>query len=132
MKRIVCFALALLFLALCACGVGDTEIEIGKSELYTHEEIMAAAKAVISSYAGNDDLSLLRIEYDEDLTLREMESRKKHYGDETVIVLLADIYVGWNATAVGSFTPGRTSTDYQFILTQNRFGLWVIQDRGYA
>ena len=61
MKRILCLILALLVLALCACRAENTEIKIGKSELYTHEEIMAAAKAVISSYASNDDLTLLRI-----------------------------------------------------------------------
>lgn len=132
MKRILCLILALLFLALCACGVGDTEIEIGKSELYTREEIMAAAKAVISSYESNDDLTLLRIKYDEELTLREREYRKKHYGEEDVIVLLGDIRVGWNAMAVGAFTPGRISTDYQFIMTRNALGRWVVRDSGYA
>ena len=80
MKRIIALLLALcLCIGLCACGAENTEIKIGKSELYTREEIMAAAKAVISSYAGNDDLTLLRIEYDEELTLREREFRQKEW-----------------------------------------------------
>lgn len=132
MKRILCLILALLVLALCACRAENTEIKIGESELYTREEIMAAAKVVVNAYNGSEDLTLLRVEYDEDLTLREMESRKKHYGDETVIVLRGDIYVGVNAMAVGAFVPGRTSTDYQFILTRDNFGRWTIRDSGYA
>lgn len=130
-KRIGCLILALGLLFLCACG-GNVDVKIGDSELYSRDEIMDAVDVVIAEFEDSEDFTLLRVKYDESYTLRETEYRQKHYGEETVIVLLADIYVGLDAMAVGAFYPGRTSTDYQFILTRNNFGRWVIQDRGYA
>lgn len=111
---------------------GDIPVRLGDSELYSEAEIMKAVNVVKTKFKQSDTLTLLQIKYDEAYTLREMKSRKEHYGEEKVIVLLADIYVGMDALAVGSFVPGCTSTDYQFILTQNSFGRWTIQDCGYA
>ena len=132
MKRMLCLILALGFLLLSACGAVDPTVTLGESELYTKTEIMNAVDVVKAEFRESEDLTLLRIKYDESYTLREMKYRKEHYGEETVIVLLADINVGLDAFAAGSFLPGHTSTDYQFILTPNRFGRWTIQDRGYA
>lgn len=132
MKRKIALLLVLC-LALTACGNSENAVvELGNSELYTKTEIMDAVEVVKAEFRDSKDLTLLRIKYDESYTLREKEYREDHYGEETVIVLLADIYVGLDALAVGAFRPGHTSTDYQFILTQNRIGRWVIQDRGYA
>lgn len=130
-KKLWIFVL-LLALLLCGCGGDDVSVKIGASELYSRSEIMDAVDVVVKKFESAEDLTLLRVTYDESYTLREMEYRQKHYGEETVIVLLTDIYVGKDALAVGAFRPGHTSTDYQFILTRNSLGRWVIQDGGYA
>ena len=135
MKRIGCLSLALGLLLLCACGgkTGDAQVRVGSSELYSREELLKAADAVMDDFQkGFDDCKLLRLEYSESHTLREAEYRKSHYGEEAVAVFLADFYVGMDAMAVGALIPGRTCTNYQFILSRNDRGEWEVRDRGYA
>ncbi len=132
MKRIAFLVLAFAFVFLCACGAAGPAMNLGESDLYSEKEIRAAVNVVIDRFEDSKDLTLLRVKYDESYTLREMKYRKEHYGEETVIVLLTDIYVNLDAMAVGPFYPGQTSKDYQFVLTQDKLGRWNIQDSGYA
>lgn len=132
MKRFWLLLLAFVLVFLCACGAAEPVVTLGGSELYTEKEIRAAID-VVADYVGDwEDRTLLRVKYDEDYTLREMKYRREHYGEETVIVLLADIHAGLGAMAVGPFYPGQTCTDYQFILTMDHRGHWNIQDMGYG
>lgn len=134
-KRIGCLILALGLLFLCACGgkTGDAQVKVDSSELYSREELLKAADAVMDDFQkGFDDCKLLRLEYSESHTLREAKYREKHYGEEEVVVFLADFYVGMDAMAVGALIPGRTCSNYQFILSRNARGEWVVQDKGYG
>lgn len=132
MKRFWLLLLAFVLVFLCACGVAEPAVMLGGSELYTEKEIRAAIDVVVDHLEDSEDLTLLRVKYDEAYTLREIKYRKEYYGQETVIVLLTDIYAGLDAMAVGPFYPGHTCTDYQFILTRDKLGRWNIQDSGYA
>lgn len=126
MKRLLALAL-LLVLVLCGCG--SAAVRIGPSELYAREELQAAADTVLNVFEqGYNNSRLVRLEYDEALTLQEAEYR----GEEPVIVLVTDFYVKRGALAVGPMYPGRPCTDYKWILTRGADGQWTIRDKGYG
>lgn len=122
-------AILLIILSLCACGkTSSAEVKVGASELYSEAEIMKAVDVVMDTFQrGYDDCTLLTVEYSEEYTLREQKDRSTE-----TIVLLTDFYVGLNAMAVGPMYPGRTCSNYQWILTRNGMGGWTLQDRGYG
>lgn len=127
-------SVAMLF-SLCACGgkTGDAKVTVGESSLYGREDLLDAADAVMDDFKkGFDHCKLLRVEYSEAHTLRESEHRREHYGDADVMVFLADFYVGFKALAVGPLIPGQTCSNYQFILTRDNRGEWVVRDKGYG
>ena len=134
MKKATALLLAaIMTVLLCACGAERAvPIEPWESEIYTDGEVLDAIEVVLDRFEGSKDLKLLQIKYDEACTQREIKYRSAHYGEETVIVLLADIYAELDSMAVGPFSPGRTCKDYQFVLTRNKLGRWTIADSGYA
>ena len=120
-------------LALLLCGCGSASVNVGRSELYSQEELQAAVDVVLADFEQHESSRrLIRLEYDEELTLREAEYRAEHYGEEAVIVLVTDFYVKRSAVAVGALVPGSTCTDYQWILTRDPDGQWVVRDKGYG
>lgn len=137
MKKLACLILALVMLAglLCSCGgkTSDARVIVADSELYSREELLKAADAVMDDFQkGFDDCRLRKLEYSESHTLREAEYRRTHYGEEDVVVFLADFYVGMKGPAVGALIPGQTCSNYQFILSRNDRGAWVVRDKGYG
>ena len=131
MKRILCLLFAVLLLTLCACGgkTGDARVTVGESSLYGREDLLDAADAVLDDFEkGFEHCSLLRVEYSESHTLRE----RGRYGDEDVVVFLADFHVGLRALAVGPLIPGQNCSNYQFILVRDHWGGWKVQDKGYG
>ena len=134
MKRLWIAAL-LLALLLCGCGgkTGDAQIMIGSSELYSREELLDAADSVLADFqSGFGDCKLLRVTYSEKHTLREGKYMGSAGEKEDVAVFLADFYVGKDALAVGALIPGQTCSNYQFILSRNIWGEWVVRNKGYG
>jgi len=127
MKKLVIFV---LLFALLLCGCGSAAVRIEPSDLYAQEELQAAANVVLDVFEqGFNNSMLIRLEYDETLTRQEAGCRG---AEETVVVLVTDFYVKRGAVAVGPMYPGRTCTDYKWILTRDADGQWVIRDKGYG
>ena len=125
---LLCLACILL---LTACGGGDvSEVgrHIGVCERFSEREVAAAMDEVERFFHKEyDGCKLLRLEYDEEKTLKEAWS--ENLGAEA-IVLESDFYVDDSGRTV-TLEPDETYRNYEWILTRNAFG-WKLQTWGYG
>ena len=120
MKFVRFLALMLSVLLLTACGGGDiSEVgrSIGECERFSKREVAAAMD------------KLLRLEYDEEKTLKEAYAWSENYGAEA-IVLESDFYVDDSGRTV-TLEPDETYRNYNWILTKTAFG-WKLETWGYG
>ena len=134
MKRICNFLMVLLcLLLLTACGGGDvSEVgrRIGVCERFSEREVAAAMDEVESFFRKEyDGCKLLRLEYDEEKTLKEAHAWSEEYGAEA-IVLQSDFYVDDSGRTV-TLEPDETYRNYEWILTKTTLG-WKLQTWGYG
>ena len=126
-------SLLLCLVLLTACGGGDgseTARRIGKCERFTEQEVASAMDAVERFFRKEyDGCKLLRLEYDEEKTLKEAYAWSENYGAEA-IVLLSDFYVDDSGRTV-TLEPEETYRNYNWILTKTAFG-WELQTWGYG
>ena len=120
-------------LLLTACGGGDvSEVgrHIGVCERFSEREVAAAMDEVESFFRKEyDGCKLLRLEYDEEKTLKEAYAWSEEYGAEA-IVLQSDFYVDDSGRTV-TLEPDETYRNYEWILTKTAFG-WKLQTWGYG
>ena len=134
MKRICNFLTVLLCgLLLAGCGGGDVS-EVGRSigtcERFSKREVAAAMDEVERFFRKEyDGCKLLRLEYDEEKTLKEAIDWSENYGAEA-IVLESDFYVDDSGRTV-TLEPGETYRNYEWILTKTAFG-WELRTWGYG
>ena len=133
MKRICNFLMVLLCLLLTACGGGDvSEVgrHIGVCERFSEREVAAAMDEVESFFRKEyDGCKLLRLEYDEEKTLKEAYAWSEDFGAEA-IVLQSDFYVDDSGRTV-TLEPDETYRNYEWILTRTVLG-WKLQTWGYG
>lgn len=126
-------SLLLCLVLLTACGGGDvseTARRIGKCERFSKQEVSSAMDAVERFFRKEyDGCKLLRLEYDEEKTLKEAYAWSENYGAEA-IVLLSDFYVDDSGRTV-TLEPEETYRNYNWILTKTAFG-WELQTWGYG
>ena len=120
-------------LLLTACGGGDvSEVgrRIGVCERFSDREVAAAMDEVERFFRKEyDGCKLLRLEYDEEKTLKEAYAWSEDFGAEA-IVLESDFYVDDSGRTV-TLEPDETYRNYEWILTRNAFG-WKLQTWGYG
>ena len=133
MKRLLAFVLVVLcVLPLSACGgkVDDAKLAIGTSYLYSEKEIRSAMDVVMDQFErGFESCKLLTLTYDEESSVKEADHWAEQYEADEAIVLESSFYV------VGSknptLNPNSTYRGWQWILTRNGHGRWVLQTSGY-
>ena len=127
---LLCLACILL---LTACGGGDvSEVgrHIGVCERFSEREVAAAMDEVESFFRKEyDGCKLLRLEYDEEKTLKEAYAWSEDFGAEA-IVLESDFYVDDSGRTV-TLEPDETYRNYEWILTRTVLG-WKLQTWGYG
>ena len=127
---LLCLACILL---LTACGGGDvSEVgrRIGVCERFSEREVAAAMDEVERFFRKEyEGCKLLRLEYDEEKTLKEAYAWSENFGAEA-IVLESDFYVDDSGRTV-TLEPDETYRNYEWILTRNAFG-WKLQTWGYG
>ena len=120
-------------LLLTACSGGDvSEVgrRIGVCERFSEREVAAAMDEVESFFRKEyDGCKLLRLEYDEEKTLKEAYAWSEEYGAEA-IVLESDFYVDDSGRTV-TLEPDETYRNYEWILTKTTLG-WKLQTWGYG
>lgn len=134
MKRICSFLMVLLCLLLLAgCGGGDvSEVgrHIGVCERFSKREVAAAMDEVERFFRKEyDGCKLLRLEYDEEKTLKEAYAWSENYCAEA-LVLQSDFYVDDSGRTV-TLEPGETYRNYEWILTKSALG-WKLETWGYG
>jgi len=120
-------------LLLTACGGGDvSEVgrHIGVCERFSEREVAAAMDEVERFFRKEyDGCKLLRLEYDEEKTLKEAYAWSEDLGAEA-IVLQSDFYVDESGRTV-TLEPDETYRNYEWILTKTTLG-WKLQTWGYG
>ncbi len=126
-------ALLLCLVLLTACGGGDVRTvarHIGTCELYSERQIADAMDEVERFFRKEyDGCKLLRLEYDEEKTLKEACAWSENYGAEA-IVLQSDFYVDDSGRTV-TLEPDETYRNYEWILTKTVLG-WALRTWGYG
>ena len=120
-------------LLLTACGGGNvSEVgrHIGVCERFSEREVAAAMDEVERFFRKEyDGCKLLRLEYDEEKTLKEAYAWSEDLGAEA-IVLESDFYVDDSGRTV-TLEPDETYRNYEWILTKTTLG-WKLQTWGYG
>jgi len=119
-------------------SVRNAKIQYGQSEHFTQGEIDRATDVVLAQFRDFMGCELLRLYYDEDLSLKEAQYwAQSEWGlenaieAENIIVLLSDFTVD-SKGGDGSFNPNSTYTDWQWILyRQNAADTWQLHTWGY-
>ena len=115
-------------LLLSGCGkVSGVKETIGPSAIYTEQEIENAMGVVKRQFsAGFEGCVLLKLWYDEEVSLREADEWADQYGAKDAIVLQSDFYVTKNRT----FSSNTTMKNWSWILVRNNGG-WELKTSGY-
>ena len=99
-------------------------------ERFSKREVAAAMDEVEQFFRKEyDGCKLLRLEYDEEKTLKEAYAWSENYGAEA-IVLESDFQVDDSGRTV-TLEPGETYRNYNWILTKTAFG-WELRTWGYG
>lgn len=134
MKRML--ALFCLFcLLLAGCGGGDAsqvQLITGESQYYTEKEIEGAMEVAMNHFRKEfDGCTMTKIEYNEPQTHAAAMEWARTYGAEEGIVLYSSFDVDASG-GDGSLYPNSTYSNWQWVLTRNKGGNWVLRTWGYG
>lgn len=120
---------------LCGCTGGNTkhvQLTIGESEIYSEAQIRRAMSTVVRTFQkGYKGCTLLELVYDEEDTIRQAMDWAEHYEVKRAIVLTSAFAVD-ETGGEGNLEPNSTYQNYQWVLTPGWFGVWKLQNQGYA
>ena len=134
MKKMICL-ICLFMLLLAGCGGGDAsqvQTVVGESETFTQREIEDAMEAAMNYFQKEfDGCTMTKIEYNEEKSGAAALEWAQQYGADACIVL----YSSFNVDASGgdgSLNPNSTYNNWQWVLTRNKGGNWVLRTWGYG
>lgn len=137
MNRFTCFLaiVCLLTYTLSGCGGGNvsqTQMVIGESVLFAPEEIENAMEVAMNHFRREfDGCTMTKIEYIEAKSEPAAKEWAQQYGAEEAIVLYSSFEVG-ESGGDGSLNPNSTYNNWQWILTRDNGGEWVLRTWGYG
>ena len=135
MKQTLFMLLLSFVLLLSGCSAGKVSTAqkiIGDSLMFTQAEIQDAMDVAISHFkAAFEGCILLEMEYDETHSLRFCEEWAQTYNAEEGIELLSSFAVD-DKGGDGSFTPGDTYHNWQWVLVRSDGGAWELKTWGYG
>ena len=118
----------------CGRGGNASEVQIitGESELFTQDEIESAMETAMNYFRKEfDGCTMTKIEYDENKSREESVEWAQQYGAEEAIVLHSSFDVDASG-GDGSLNPNSTYNNWQWILTRDVGGKWVLRTWGYG
>ena len=134
MKKLVCL-LCLFALLLSGCGGGDAsqvQTVVGESEILTQREIEDAMDTAMHYFRKEfDGCTMTKIEYNEEKSGAAAREWARQYGADEGIVLYSSFDVDGTG-GDGSLNPNSTYTNWQWVLTRNKGGNWVLRTWGYG
>ena len=127
--------ICLLSLVLSGCGGGNaSEVQVitGESALFTEGEIEDAMEAAMNYFRKEfDGCTMTKIEYNESWSEGAAVEWAQQYGAEEGIVLYSSFDVDASG-GDGSLNPNSTYSNWQWVLTRNKGGNWVLRTWGYG
>jgi hypothetical protein len=135
MKKMVClFCLLALLLAGCGRGGDASEVQMitGESAIFTRQEIEEAMETAMDYFRREfDGCTMTKIEYDESKSAGAALEWARQYGAEEGIVLFSSFHVDASG-GDGSLNPNSIYTKWQWVLTRDAGGEWVLRTWGYG
>ena len=134
MKKLICLV-CLFALLLTGCRGGDVsqvQMVTGQSEIFTQQEIEDAMEAAMNYFRKEfDGCTMSKIEYNEEKSAGTAAEWARQYGAEEGIVLYSSFDVDASG-GDGSLNPNSTYTKWQWVLTRDTGGEWVLRTWGYG
>ena len=135
MKKFLCM-LCLLALTLCGCGGGGNASEVqvitGESALFSEREIEQSMEVAMNHFRREfDGCTMTKIVYIESWSQAAAAEWAQQYGADEGIILYSSFDVDASG-GDGSFTPNSTYSNWQWILTRDQGGDWVLRTWGYG
>lgn len=135
MKAILILAMVVSLL-LCGCGRGGNASEVqvvtGESEIFTEREIEDAMEVAMNYFRKEfDGCTMTKIEYEEIRSQAASIEWAQQYGADEGIVLYSSFDVDASG-GDGSLNPNSTYNNWQWILTRDTGGEWVLRTWGYG
>ena len=125
-------AIALCMLAGCGGKVSAAGRHIGESTIFTETDIAAAMDAVERKFrSGFDGCTLTLTDYNEEYSAARAAEWAENYGADEAIVLTSEFETGIKAGNSG-LNPNDTYRGWQWVLTRNAGGSWVLRTWGYG
>lgn len=134
MKHTIYVILILLtILSGCVKGnVSNVQYVIGASSRYAEAEIQEAMDVAAGYFKQEfEGCTLLSMEYIEETSERSASAWAETYGAEEGIVLLSSFQVDEKG-GDGSFNPGDTYHNWQWVLVRSDDGAWELKTWGYG
>ena len=136
-KNIIVTLLLIIIAVMCICGIAgaqepDYPLYTGSSELYSNEDIQAAADVIMAEFSNWEGCKLYRLQYAGDVrSLNELENVKATYDesyDECMLFMSAFRSPEKEAMAWAA------NEDYcwSWTLVRNNGGEWVLKNWGWA
>ena len=127
------FLIVLTLFSGCAKGdISRVERIIGESAVYTQAEIEHAMEVAIAHFKAEfEGCTLLTMEYAEEKATSAGEAWAETYGAEEGIVLLSSFQVD-DKGGDGSFNPGDTYRNWQWVLVRSEGDAWELKTWGYG
>lgn len=135
MKHTMIPAILIILTLLSGCVRGDVsgvKKRIGESVIFTRPEIEDAMDVAISHFKAEFECcTLLTMEYDEEKSERSASVWAETYGAQKGIVLHSSFQTDENG-GDGSFNPGDTYHNWQWVLVRNDGSDWELKTWGYG
>lgn len=135
MKRLFAiFCLTCVLLSACSRGGNASEVQVitGESELFTQGEIESAMEMAMDYFRKEfDGCTMTKIVYDESKSREAAVEWAQQYGADEAIVLHSSFDVDASG-GDGSLNPNSTYNNWQWILTRDDGGKWMLRTWGYG
>ena len=134
-KYLPLMVLILVSVLLSGCKGGNAsqvQVITGESVLFTEREIEQAMETAMNHFRREfDGCTMTKIAYMEEKSAPAAKEWAQQYGAEEAIVLYSSFDVDASG-GDGSLNPNSTYTNWQWVLTRDAGGEWVLRTWGYG
>ena len=127
-KFLVIFISVIMVLGFSGCGITFAARKVSdRSEIYSKEDIEEAMDVVFDEFSDFEGAVLLKLEYDEDFSNRQMKLNTEQYDSDEAIVLRSKFF-----TMVKTEGKKWDVMKWDWILVRNEGENWEFKSCGYG
>ena len=122
------FVIIIIVFSLSGCGITFTARKVyDKSEIYSKEDIREAMNVVFDEFSDFEGAVLLKLEYDEEFSNRQMKINTEQYDCDEAIVLRSKFL-----SSVKAEGKKLNIVKWDWILVRNEGENWEFKSCGYC